>query len=107
MYKLLLVTDRENIRAFFGQMDWARAGFRAPYLASGALKKVVPDIRINPVIYQLTGSQCLSIGGLVRIDLHDCQNVTAVLYCSNLLDIHRGKQENGDRLWQKHYKKEH
>ena len=76
------------------------------YLASGALKKVVPDSRINPVIYQLTGSQCLSIGGLVRIDLHDCQNVTAVLYCSNLLDIHRGKQENGDRLWQKHYKKE-
>lgn len=76
------------------------------YLASNALKKVVPNSRINPVIYQLTGSQCLSIGGLARIDIHNCQNVTAVLYCSNLLNIHRSKQENADSLWQKHYKKE-
>lgn len=76
------------------------------YLSSGALKKVVPNSRINPVIYQLTDSQCLSIGGLVRIDIHDCKDVTAVMYCSNLLNVHRAKQENGDRLWQKHYKKE-
>ncbi len=35
MYKLLLVTDREDLRAQFrDQIDWARLNCRAPYMAS-------------------------------------------------------------------------
>ncbi len=35
MYKLLLVTDREDLRSQFrDQIDWARLDCRAPYLAS-------------------------------------------------------------------------
>ena len=35
MYKLLLVTDREDLRSQFrDQIDWARLNCRSPYMAS-------------------------------------------------------------------------
>lgn len=76
------------------------------YLDSSTLKQVVPYATVNPVIYQLRESQCLSIGGLARIDLLDCVKTTAVVYCSNLLKITRSRQSNGDSLWQRHYGEE-
>ena len=76
------------------------------YLASNTLKQVVPYAPINPLIYQLRSSQSIAIGGLVRIDLLDCEGLTCVVYCSNLLTVNRGKQVNRDQLWKRHYGRE-
>ena len=76
------------------------------YLASNTLKQVVPYASINPMIYQLRSSQTISIGGLARIDLLDCDRLTCVVYCSNLLEVSRHKQCNRDQLWQRHYGRE-
>lgn len=68
MYKLLLVTDRENIRAFFGQMDWARAGFRAPYLASGAQEGIdlINTKAIDAVGYLLPREDAMPLKRFLR-----------------------------------------
>ena len=76
------------------------------YLASNTLKQVVPYAPINPLIYQLRSSQSIAIGGLARIDLLDCEGLTCVVYCSNLLTVNRGKQVNRDQLWKRHYGRE-
>ena len=76
------------------------------YLASNTLKQVVPYAPINPLIYQLRSSQSIAIGGLARIDLLDCEGLTCVVYCSNLLSVNRGKQVNRDQLWKRHYGRE-
>lgn len=76
------------------------------YLASNTLKQVVPYAPINPLIYQLRSSQRIAIGGLARIDLLDCDRLTCVVYCSNLLKVTRGKRSNRDSLWQRHYGRE-
>lgn len=72
------------------------------YLDSKDFKKVIPQKNINPKIYQLTKNQTLSLGGLARIDLFGCENVSAAVYVSNELMIHRSKADQADDLWEKH-----
>ncbi len=76
------------------------------YLNTSDLKKVIPYRTVRPTIYQLKDSQTISIGGLARIDIFDCQNVTAVAYVSNLCPIQRNNQKNADRVWTNHYGKD-
>lgn len=66
------------------------------------LKKVIPTKEINPKKFQLKDNQSLALGGLVRLDLSGCENVTCVCYFSPNLNIHRGKVENANALWENH-----
>lgn len=66
------------------------------------LKMVIPMKKIKPIVYQLKDSQTLSVGGLVRLDLLECSQVSCVCYFSDRLKIHRGKSENADKLWVDH-----
>ena len=70
------------------------------------LRTIIPFKVIKPIIYQLKGNQSLSIGGIARIDLWGCEEVSATAYFSNEMKVHRGKCENADALWQKHLGKE-
>ncbi|MPM84913.1 putative protein YqeH [bioreactor metagenome] len=67
------------------------------------LKLIVPQHRIKPVVYQLSGNQTLSIGGLMRVDLIGCLTTSCVCYFSDKLLIHRSKTENAEQLWNEHY----
>lgn len=69
------------------------------------LKQIVPARPVKPMIFQIRGNQSFVIGGLCRIDLFGCSNASAVFYLSDSLSIHRGKAENADALWDKHYGK--
>ncbi len=64
------------------------------HLSDKQLRTVVPVNPLRPAVYQLTGDQSLIIGGLVRIDVFDAEEFSAVNYISNLLKVHRGQQEN-------------
>lgn len=66
------------------------------------LKTLIPSKTIKPTVFQLKGNQSLSIGGMARIDLWGCEDVSATAYFSNEIKLHRGKCENADALWQKH-----
>ncbi|MGN1344792.1 MAG: ribosome biogenesis GTPase YqeH [Traorella sp.] len=70
------------------------------------LKTIIPYKTIKPVVYQLKGNQSLSLGGLARIDLWGCEDVSCTVYVSNELKIHRGKAENGADLWKNHLGKD-
>lgn len=72
------------------------------YLNPKDLKTVIPQKAIKPKVYQLTKNQSLSLGGLARIDLEGCENVSAAVYVSNELLIHRSKSDHADELWEKH-----
>ncbi|MDD2591215.1 MAG: ribosome biogenesis GTPase YqeH [Erysipelotrichaceae bacterium] len=69
------------------------------------LKMVVPNKRIKPIIYQLQDDQTISLGGIIRIDLLECDKVSCVCYFSENLLIHRSKTSNADELWQKQHGK--
>ncbi|MBQ9037815.1 MAG: 50S ribosome-binding GTPase [Erysipelotrichaceae bacterium] len=73
------------------------------YLSNSDLKKVIPYKTVRPAIYQLRDSQTISIGGLVRIDIHDCEKATVVAYVSTLCPVQRNNQKNADKLWQNHF----
>ena len=75
-------------------------------LADKDLKRVVPDSLIRPTVFQLTGNQTLSVGGLAKIDLKGCEKVTAVCYLSNLTDVVRNNYDHSEEFWQKHYGKD-
>lgn len=70
-----------------------------------SLKSILPYKTIKPLVYQLRGDQSFAIGGLVRIDLLECDHASCVLYISDKLNVHRCKASFADELWQKHYKK--
>ena len=72
------------------------------YLSDRDLKTAVVRKLLKPKVYQLTGDQSLSIGGLVRLDVIGCDNATAVVYCSDFLKCHRTATQNADRLWESH-----
>ena len=76
------------------------------YLHDSDLKKIVPNRRIRPTIYQLKDDQTISIGGFARIDLFGCRNVTAVCYVSNLCTVQRNALKNADKLWKEHMGRE-
>lgn len=66
------------------------------------LKTVIPQKALKARNYQLKGNQSLALGGLVRLDLFDCDKVSCVGYFSEGLNIHRSKGENADNLWATH-----
>lgn len=66
------------------------------------LRLVVPEKLLKPKVYQLHDDQTISLGGLARIDITGCMDVTAVVYCSDRIPCHRSAARNGDRLWQRH-----
>ena len=60
------------------------------------LKTVIPLKPLKARGYQLKGSQTLSLGGLVRLDLIGCEQVSCVAYFSERLPLHRSKQEKAE-----------
>ncbi|MDO4378407.1 MAG: 50S ribosome-binding GTPase [Erysipelotrichia bacterium] len=76
------------------------------YLDSKQLKTVIPQNRIKPTVYQINSNQSLFIGGLLRLDILTQRKCTIVLYFSDLLAVHRTKQQNAHNLWSKHYGKD-
>lgn len=66
------------------------------------LKQIIPTKELKPKQFQLKGDQSLALGGLVRLDLEGCEEVTCVCYFAPGLNIHRGKLENADKLWSEH-----
>ncbi len=69
------------------------------------LKTIMPYKTIKPFVYQVRGDQSFAIGGLARVDVIGCDHASAVFYLCDRLSIHRGKVENADEFWQKHYGK--
>lgn len=69
------------------------------------LKTIVPYKTIKPLVYQVRGDQSFAIGGLARVDVLGCDHASAVFYVCDRLSIHRGKVENADDFWKKHYGK--
>ncbi len=67
------------------------------------LKTILPSKTIKPQVFQINKNQSFAIGGLARIDLYGCDHASAVFYLSDKVTIHRGKAENADALWEKHY----
>lgn len=66
------------------------------------LKTVIPLKPLKARNYQLYEDQSLAIGGLVRLDIIGCQDVSCVCYFSERLKIHRGKQAKANQLWAEH-----
>ncbi|MEF9961854.1 MAG: GTPase [Erysipelotrichaceae bacterium] len=80
----------------------ARLDSLLSYIDDQLLKQVIPDRALKARTYQLRLDQSIAIGGLVRLDLFNCEQVSCVCYFAQGLNIHRGKQINGDELWSKH-----
>ncbi|MDQ0361670.1 ribosome biogenesis GTPase YqeH [Breznakia pachnodae] len=72
------------------------------YVPVEQLKDVIFQKQINPKKFQLTKNQSLAVGGYVRLDLKDCDKVNVVCYFNERLNIHRGKMEQADQLWETH-----
>lgn len=72
------------------------------HVDESSLKMVIPQSALKARVYQLRDSQTISIGGYVRLDLMDCNEVSCVAYFSDRLPIHRSKQSNADTLWETH-----
>ena len=73
------------------------------YLKDEDLKTVLPLKQIKPVGFQLKGDQSFAVGGLCRIDLIGTNRSSAVFYCSNQLELHRGRVDKAEELWTRHY----
>ncbi|MFV0381779.1 MAG: GTPase [Breznakia sp.] len=73
------------------------------YADQKTLQEIVLHKQLNPKKFQLTQSQSLAIGGLVRLDLEACEDVRVICYVSKRLKIHRGKQRQADMLWTTHF----
>ena len=67
------------------------------------LKTIIPARTIKPQIYQVRGNQSFAAGGLARLDVSGADHAPVAWYLSDRLDLHRGKAEAADELWQKHY----
>lgn len=67
------------------------------------LKQLIPSRSIRPQVFQVYEAQSFAIGGLVRIDLDNVTEGSAVFYCSERLNVHRGNLVQADALWKKHY----
>lgn len=67
------------------------------------LKVCLLQKTVKPRVYQIRGDQSFAIGGLIRLDCMDAASTSVVFYCSDRLNIHRGKVENADELWNTHY----
>lgn len=72
------------------------------HIDESLLKQIIPLKEMKPVQFQLSGDQSLALGGLVRLDISECNKAACVCYFSNMLNIHRGKLENANKLWSEH-----
>ena len=72
-------------------------------VAEEDLKIILPSRKMKPLVFQCRGNQSFAICGLVRIDFIECDHASVVFYISDECKIHRGKVENADELWRKHY----
>lgn len=72
------------------------------HIDDALLKTIIPSKEVKQRGFQLRENQTLSLGGLVRLDLIGCDNASCVAYFSERLNIHRGKQEKADALWENH-----
>jgi len=73
------------------------------YVDEKDLKTILPSRTIKPQIFQISGNQSFTIGGLARLDLLGCDHAVCVWYLSDALPVHRSKAEGAEDLWQKHY----
>lgn len=73
------------------------------HIDDALLKTIIPLKSIKARGYQLRENQTMSLGGLVRLDLIGCKQVSCVAYFSENLMLHRSKQEKADQLWNQHY----
>ncbi|MDO4465629.1 MAG: ribosome biogenesis GTPase YqeH [Bacillota bacterium] len=69
------------------------------------LKQVIPTKPIRPFVSQIYENQSFAVGGLARVDFKVKGNASVVGYFSRDLDIHRGKLDDADRLWNMHINK--
>lgn len=72
------------------------------YCKSEDLKTLIPLKTIKPTVFQLNKNQSFALGGIARVDLWGCEQVSCTLYVSNELSVHRSKCEKADELWQNH-----
>lgn len=72
------------------------------HVDDGLLKTVIPLKPLKARNYQLYEDQTLSVGGLVRLDIIGCDQVSCVCYFSERLKIHRSKQVKANQLWSEH-----
>lgn len=66
------------------------------------LKQAIPALPVRPKTFQIREDQSFAVGGLVRLDVKCKGKGTVTAYFSRELEIHRGKLENADALWEKH-----
>ena len=66
------------------------------------LKTVLPAWTVKPQVYQVTGDQCFSVGGLAQVYLLGCEKASAVFWLSGRLNVHRTKAKNGEKVWKEH-----
>ncbi len=72
------------------------------YLSPEDLKKVIPQKRINPKVYQLEPEQTLFLGGMARIDFISGTPQSFIVYISNEIPVHRTKRSHAGELQEKH-----
>lgn len=73
------------------------------YLDVKDLKSVIPAKTLKPRNYQLYEPQSLAIGGIARFDFPQGKDLTVTCYFNDSVNVHRGKYEKADDLWNKHY----
>ncbi len=66
------------------------------------LRNVIPSKAIKPTVFQLKDDQSFAIGGMARLDLIGCENVSIACYFAPNLKLHRSKHLQADKLWEKH-----
>lgn len=71
-------------------------------LKDAILKQILPSKRLKARNYQLYEDQSIAVGGLARLDLLGCRQVSCVGYFSSDLKLHRGKQAKAEQLWELH-----
>lgn len=72
------------------------------HLSADQVKLLQPKSMIKPIVYQLSGKQTLIIGQSVMIHLDIKDEVSAVLYLPQGVDVHRTKSENAQSYWDNH-----
>lgn len=71
-------------------------------LSNDQIKILQPKSAIRPIVYQMSGQQTLIIGQSAMIHLDIKEDISAVLYLPEGVDVHRTKTENAQSYWDKH-----
>jgi 30S ribosome assembly GTPase len=71
-------------------------------LSANQVKILQPKTAIKPIVYQLSSKQTLIIGQIAMIHIDIKDEVSAVLYLPEGVDVHRTKTENAQAYWDKH-----